>query len=115
MCCWCSGTTGNGPRLEDGQAPDQRVALRTNGPKKTTGTGIEAGETDPGAGTAAGPGLETENAPGMCTAYLRLFITPAADEFRLLLQKIRFFFLLGNILTIIMMIFYYFIIFFEKY
>lgn len=64
----CLGTTGNGPRPEDDQEPDQRVALRTNGQKKTTGTEIAAGETAHGAGTAAGPGLETENARGMCTA-----------------------------------------------
>lgn len=64
----CLGTTGNGPRPEDGQAPDQRVAPRTNGPKKMTGTEIAAGETAHGAGTAAGPGLGTENAPGRCTA-----------------------------------------------
>lgn len=61
---WCSDTTGNVPRLGDGQVADQRVAPRTNAQRKTTGTETEAGESGHGAGTAAGPGQETENEPG---------------------------------------------------
>lgn len=54
-------TTGNAPRLGDGQVADQRVAPRTNAPRKTTGT--EAGGRGHGAGTAAGLGPETESEP----------------------------------------------------
>lgn len=56
-------TTGNAPHLGDGQVAAQRVALRTNAPRKTTGN--EAGESGHGVGTAAGPGPETENELGV--------------------------------------------------
>lgn len=67
---WYSDTTGNVPHLGDGRAVDQRVAPRTNAPKKTIGTEREAGESGHEAGTAAGPGPETENEPGVCSAFL---------------------------------------------
>lgn len=59
---WSSDTTENGLRLGDGQGADLRVDPRTNAPRKTTETGT--GGSDHGAGTAAGPGPETENDPG---------------------------------------------------
>lgn len=65
---WRSDTTGNAPHLGDGQVVDQRVAPRTNAPRKTIGTGTEAGESVHEAGTAAGPGPETGNEPGRCSS-----------------------------------------------
>lgn len=61
-------TTGSVPPLGDGQGADQRVALRTNAPRKTTGTG--AGERGPGAGNGAGHGPETEREPGNLKGFI---------------------------------------------
>lgn len=61
---WSSDTTGNDPPLGAGRVAVQRVALRTNDPRRTTETETGAGGSGHGAGTAAGPGPETGNEPG---------------------------------------------------